>query len=184
MTFKLKNLFRILGVVLIASILVASLASCIKDKGGSEKNTPQESVTLPHLELPPDESGEYEDEHLTNAVHNSPVQPSASNGKVSISFSSVVYANLTDRTITMHYINSTSNRDAIVALEISGVVIGKSHIVSPGTELIEMELDESVISMLQEGGYRGEFVVGFYCPETGTKDFVEATIPVKVYVKY
>ena len=165
------------------SLLASSLVSCNRFIKGSQKDEPHESVTLPHPELPLDEAGEYEDSHLVNAENDHPAQSSASSGKVTIGFSSTVLVDLSDRTITMNYTDANSNRDAIVVLEISGTVIGRSHIVKPGTVLTEMVLEESVVARLQEGGYIGELVVGYYCSETGNKDFLETTIPVTVYVK-
>ena len=96
---------------------------------------------------------------------------------VNLTYSATATIDLSEGLVTLYYANpskSTQDMVATLVLENGDVVVCRSQRITPGNQVRELPLEESVRELLEVGaGYNAKFVVGCYDPNTNEKAIVE-----------
>lgn len=127
--------------------------------------------------ISPDYAPQKEEVHQTpiEGDNSDKLESPVGGGAISITYSSEVVADLSDRTVTLFYANpNASNQNVSILIMIDDLVIAKSDLITPGHNVTTLTLEESAVSRLQEGGYNAELVIRSYHPETNEKAMVDA----------
>lgn len=104
-------------------------------------------------------------------------------GAVGLTYSNVVTVDLSDKTVTLFFQNPGRSRsDMVLQIVVQDQVLAQSDLLLPGKQLRNLPLNETVVSMLQQGGYKGIFLVSFYDPETGEKANLDTQVEITVNV--
>lgn len=112
-----------------------------------------------------------------------PSQAETGSGSVSLTYSDQVRIDLSKKEVTLLFANpSKSNQDVVLHLVIQDTVILQSGLLTPGNQIIGLDLSEESAKMLAPGGYEGEFLVSYYDSVSGEKAIVNTRIPVSVTV--
>lgn len=107
----------------------------------------------------------------------------AGSGSVSLTYSDKVDIDLGRRKASLIFANpGKSNQDMVLQILIRDEVILQSGRLTPGNQIMELDLTEAAAKMLVPGGYEGEFAVAYYDPGSGEKAIVNTRIPVSVTV--
>ena len=109
------------------------------------------------------------------------VQPGS--GSVSLTYSNTVKIRLGDKSVQFLFANpGRSNQDMVIQLVIQDRVIFQSGRITPGNQVMSLELSAESAAMLMPGGYEGVFLIHFYDPVSGEKAIVTTEIPVSITV--
>lgn len=104
-------------------------------------------------------------------------------GSVSLTYSNQVSIDLIEMNASLLFANpGKSNQDMVLQLVIQDTVILQSGRLTPGNQIMGLNMAENAANMLVPGGYEGEFLVSYYDPSTGEKAIVNTRIPVSVTV--
>lgn len=104
-------------------------------------------------------------------------------GAVSLSYSSNVSIILSNKTAALLFANpGKSTQDMVVQVVVQDMVLVQSGRLTPGNQVITLDLLDGVEDMFSVGGYEGKFVVSYYDRETGEKAIVNTEIPITVSV--
>jgi len=107
----------------------------------------------------------------------------AGSGSVSLTYSDRVSMDLSSRRASLVFANpGKSNQDMVLQLVIQDTVILQSGRLTPGNQIMELNIPEEAAAMLAPGGYEGEYLVSYYDPASGEKAIVNTRIPVSVTV--
>ncbi|MCD7957007.1 MAG: hypothetical protein LUG93_14920 [Lachnospiraceae bacterium] len=112
------------------------------------------------------------------------LEASDGGGAVSLSYSTVVTIDLSEKTASLYFANpSKSTQDMVLQLVIQDTVVIQSGLLTPGNQVSTLSLLDGAADILEEGGYDGEFIVLYYDPDSGEKAVVNTEIPVTITVK-
>ena len=107
----------------------------------------------------------------------------AGSGSVSLTYSDQINIDLSRRKASLVFANpGKSNQDMVLQLLVQDTVILQSGRLTPGNQIMELDLTEEAAGLLAAGGYEGEFLVSYYDPASGEKAIVNTRIPVSVTV--
>ena len=112
-----------------------------------------------------------------------PKAPSESGGSVSLSYANEVVIDLSDETASLYFANpGKSDKDMVLQIVIQDEVIVQSGRLTPGYEVMLLDLLDGAAEKLSPGGYNGQFMVIYYDTETGEKEIVNTEIPITITV--
>ncbi len=104
-------------------------------------------------------------------------------GSVSISYSTNVTIDLSEKTASLYFANpGKSNQDMVVQVVIQDTILVQSGTLSPGNQVTTLNLLDGAEKQLSPGGYDGKLVILFYDETTGEKAVVNTEIPVTITV--
>ena len=155
-------------VLLIVAIVVCVIVINVKNDVEDNKIVPD----YPPQETDPNQSPMDNDPGGTLEIEEG-------GGGVNVTYIANATVYLSENRVELYYANpSKSTQDMVIALvlESGETVICRSQRITPGNQIRELTLDESVKPMLEEAGegsYNAKFVVGCYDPNTNEKAIVE-----------
>lgn len=179
----MKTILRnILIVILILSVFL-TLVSCGDGptKATDDATPPQgegTEATEPDEEKPlvPDYPP-METESNQTPVEGDPnetLPTSAGQTGVNLTYSSEAKIDLSEEKVTLYFVNPTKSlQNMMVSLEINGIPVCRSKIITPGNKIESLPLIDGVAEKLSVGGYNAEYSVGCYDPQTHEKAIVE-----------
>lgn len=104
-------------------------------------------------------------------------------GSVSISYSTNVTIDLSEKTASLYFANpGKSNQDMVVQVVVQDTILVQSGTLSPGNQVTTLNLLDGAEKQLSPGGYDGKLVILFYDETTGEKAVVNTEIPVTITV--
>lgn len=104
-------------------------------------------------------------------------------GSVSISYSTNVSIDLSEKTASLYFANpGKSNQDMVVQVVIQDTILVQSGTLQPGKQVTTLNLLDGAEKQLSPGGYDGKLVILFYDEVTGEKAVVNTEIPVTITV--
>jgi len=104
-------------------------------------------------------------------------------GSVSLTYSNVVTIDLSQKSAALLFANpGRSNQDMVLQIVIQDTVIVQSGRITPGNQVMELELGADAADMLRPGGYEGSFLIFYYDRESGEKAVISTEIPISVTV--
>lgn len=104
-------------------------------------------------------------------------------GSVSLTYSNEVTMDLDRGTVSLLFANpGRSNQDVVLQILIQNTVILQTGRITPGKQVVSLDLPEETAAMLSPGGYKGSFLVFYYDPASGEKAMVNTEIPILVTV--
>lgn len=128
-------------------------------------------ATEKHAEPIPNDSGE-----------RTPAEPGS--GNVSLTYSNEVVIDLSSREASLLFANpGRSNQDMLLQIVIRDTVILQSGRITPGKQVMTLELSADAAAMLSPGGYEGSFLVFYYDLSSGEKAIVNTEVPITVTVQ-
>ncbi len=104
-------------------------------------------------------------------------------GAVSLTYAKDVSISLSRKTASLVFANPTkSNQDMVVQLVIDDALILQSGKLTPGNQVVTLDLLDGAEKQLTSGGYKGKFIVMYYDRSSGEKAMINTEIPVTVTV--
>lgn len=105
-------------------------------------------------------------------------------GSVSLTYSNEVDIDLSSGSVSLLFANpGRSNQDMVLQIVIRDTVILQSGRITPGNQVMTLELTEDAAKMLSPGGYEGSFLIFYYDLNSGEKAIVNTEVPISVTVK-
>lgn len=127
--------------------------------------------TEPNAETIPNDSGNR-------------VESPQGGGSVSLSYSTEVTIDLSEGTASLYFGNpGKSNHDMVLQIVIQDTVILQSGRLTPGNQVMKLDLLSGSERILQPGGYDGILLIFYYNQQSGEKAMVNTEIPVSITVK-
>ena len=159
-------LFALLALLIVGIIIICLLLN-IDDSDDSNKIVPD----YPPQATDPNQS----------PMENDPggvLETSEGGAGVNLTYTAIATVHLSKGTVELYYANpSKSTQDMVVTLVLdneNNEVVCRSQRITPGNQVKELPLDESIKDLLEVGaGYNAKYVVGCYDPETNEKAIVE-----------
>lgn len=109
---------------------------------------------------------------------------SSQGGSVSISYSTDVTIDLSEKTAGLYFANpGKSNQDMVVQVIIQDTILVQSGTLKAGNQVTKLDLLEGVEKQLSPGGYDGKLVIFFYDETTGEKAVINTEIPITITVE-
>lgn len=168
---KTKLLILLLLLITLIAVCVTVWALFFRDSRPplTPDYAPQE--TEEHMEPIPGDTGEK-------------AESAEGGGSVSLTYTREVTVDLSDRSASLLFGNpGKSNQDMVLQIVIEDVVIAQSGTLTPGHQVMTLDLLEDTEKLLSAGVYEGKFNVLYYHPETGEKAIVNTEIPVTITVQ-
>ena len=111
------------------------------------------------------------------------MESEAGGGSVSLSYSNQVSIDLSEQPAQLLFANPRrSNQDMLIQIAIQDEIIAQSGRLTPGHQVMTLNLQEGATKKLTVGGYNGEFLIFYYSPDSGEKAVVNTEIPVQIIV--
>lgn len=105
-------------------------------------------------------------------------------GAVSLTYSNQVSIDLSDEIAFLLFANPRkSKQDIVIQIVIQNEVIAQSGTLTPGHQVVILDLLKGAEQKLSAGGYEGKFVILYYDRESGEKAIVNTEIPIRITVK-
>lgn len=163
-------------IVLLLLLIVALAAVCVwavffRDSGS--------------VILPPDYAPMEEESNATDIEGDvsTKLEAPEGGGAVGLTYSSTVTVDLSDGSVKMLFQNpGRSLNNMILQVLVQDTLLAQSDLLVPGKQLNQLPLNKDAVSKLQPGGYKGQFVVSIYNPDTGEKSMVDAQVEISVVV--
>lgn len=136
--------------------------------------------------LAPDYAPVEKEEHAEEIPNDSDEKLEApqGGGSVSLTYSSQVNIDLSDKQATLLFANpGKSTQDMVLQIVIQDTVVVQSGTLSPGNQVTRLDLIPGMEKKLAAGGYEGKFVVLYYSLETGEKAMVNTEMPISITVQ-
>ena len=101
-----------------------------------------------------------------------------------MSYSDQVSIELQNETAFLYFANpGRSNQNMVIQIVIQDQVIVQSGTLTPGKQVMKLDLLAGAANKLSPGGYHGKFVILYYDPATGEKAMLSTDIPIQITVK-
>lgn len=105
-------------------------------------------------------------------------------GSVSLTYSNQVSIDLNSKTAQLLFANpGKSNQDMLIQIIVQEQVLAQSGKLTPGHQIVKLDLLEGAATKLSAGGYEGKFMIFYYDQMSGKKSVVCTEIPIKIIVK-
>lgn len=140
----------------------------------------------PDVQLAPDYAPVATEKHAepipNDQGERTPAEPGS--GSVSLTYSNEVVIDLSSREAALLFANpGRSNQDMLLQIVIRDTVILQSGRITPGNQVMTLELSAEAAAMLSPGGYEGSFLVFYYDLSSGEKAIVNTEVPITVTVQ-
>ena len=140
----------------------------------------------PDVQLAPDYAPVATEKHAepipNDRGERTPAEPGS--GNVSLTYSNEVVIDLSSREAALLFANpGRSNQDMLLQIVIRDTVILQSGRITPGNQVMTLELSAEAAAMLSPGGYEGSFLVFYYDLNSGEKAIVSTEVPITVTVQ-
>lgn len=170
---KGRILIIIMSVITLVAVGISVWAVCFRDRQSSEKSADSGWDYAPRqIEQDALPISENSDEKMSVPEGG---------GAVSLTYSNEVSLSLSSETAEIMFQNpGRSNQDIILQLYIDDKIIAESGRIIPGYKL--EKLDNVDVGMLEQGAYKGRFIVIYYDSVSGERAIVNTEIPVTVTV--
>ena len=95
-------------------------------------------------------------------------------GAINVTYGLSAQVSLIDGKVSLYYANPhSSNQNVAITIMVGDVVVAKSDMITPGNQVLELELEGYAKTKLAEGGYNAELVIRAYDPESGEKAMID-----------
>ncbi len=105
-------------------------------------------------------------------------------GALGIDYVNEVIIDLSDNMVYLQYANpGKSTQNTVLRVEIQGEAVAQSGLIMPGNQLKTLPLADGMAKKLQPGGYKAQFRILSYHPETGEKAMIDTVAEISVTVR-
>ncbi len=112
------------------------------------------------------------------------MQSETGGGSVSLTYSNQVSIDLSNKKAQLMFANpGKSNQDMLIQIIVQEQVLAQSGKLTPGHQILTLDLLKNAADKLATGGYDGKFIIFYYDPVSGEKAVVSTEIPIKIIVK-
>lgn len=140
----------------------------------------------PDVSLAPDYAPVSTEKHAEPIPNDWGEQTAAKpgSGSVSLTYSNEVTIDLSSREASLLFANpGRSNQDMVLQIVIQDTVVLQSGRITPGNQVMTLELTKAAAGMLSPGGYEGSFLIFYYDLTSGEKAIVNTEIQISVTVE-
>ena len=168
---KKRKILTIALFALLALLIIGIIVVCLILNGGDNDDANKIVPDYPPQATDPNQS----------PMENDPggvLETSEGGAGVNLTYTATATAHLSEGVVKLYYANpSKSTQDMVVTLVLdneNNEIVCRSQRITPGNQVNELPLDESIKDLLEVGaGYNAKYVVGCYNPETSEKAIVE-----------
>lgn len=156
---KLLIILLIIGMVICIGITVWALF--FRDSGSTENDYKPQGIEINQTPIDGDNSDKLE-------------SPDGG-GAINVTYGTNATASLSKKTLTFYYANpNASNQNVSILIQVDGLTVAKSDLITPGNELNSLTLDEKAATFLEKDKmYNAELTVRAYDPDSGEKAMVD-----------